>query len=138
VRIWDVPGRRERFSIQSPTRTFGTLSISPDGRLLALGDRISPVVRVWDLSSGQARDSLPGAKGAVVAVAISPDGSTLAAADLQGYVTFWDVTTGAIAPKRLQHNGVHTLAFAPSGRALATGGFDGTVHIWDFPLATVN
>jgi WD40 repeat protein len=138
VRIWDMTQRRERFSIPSLARTFGTLSISPDGRLLALGDRVSSVVRVWDLATGQESDSLTGAKGAVVAVAISPDGSTLAAADLQGFVTFWDITSRAIAPKRLRHSGVHTLAFAPDGRALATGGFDGSIQVWDFPVVPVN
>ena len=125
VRVWDVRHSRERFAIQSSTRTFGALSISPDGRLLALGDRVNPAVRIWDLTSGRESESLEGAKGAVVAVAVSPDGSTLAAADLQGFVTFWDVSSREIHPNRVKHSGVHTLAFAPDGRALATGGFDG-------------
>jgi WD40 repeat protein len=135
VRIWDVSQRRERLLIESLARPFGTLSISPDGRLLALGDRVSPVVRVWDLTSGRESDSLEGARGAVVAVAISPDGSTLAAADLQGFITFWDLASRSKGPNHLRHSGVHTLAFAPDGRALATGGFDGTIQVWDFPLA---
>jgi WD40 repeat protein len=136
VRVWDVRHSRERFAIQSSTRTFGALSISPDGRLLALGDRVNPAVRIWDLTSGRERDSLEGAKGAVVAVAISPDGSTLAAADLQGFVTFWDLCSRETQPNRVKHSGVHTLAFAPDGRALATGGFDGIIHVWDFPVAS--
>jgi WD40 repeat protein len=137
VRVWDVANGRERLSIPARDRTFGTLSVSPDGRLLALGDRVSPVVRLWDLSSGQENDSLRGANGAVVALAVSPDGTTLAAADLQGFVTFWDVPSRTIGPKRLKHSGVHTLAFAPDGHALATGGFDGTIHIWGFPVTSV-
>ncbi len=135
VRVWDVAKGRERLSIQSGARTLSTLSISPDGRLLALGDRVSPAVRIWDLTTGQETESLLGSRGAVVALAMSPDGSTLAAADLQGFVTFWDVASRAAGPKRLKHSGVHTLAFAPDGNALATGGFDGTIHIWEFPLA---
>ncbi len=135
VRIWDVADRRERLSINSGGRTLSALSISPDGRLLALGDRVSPAVRIWDLTTGQETESLIGARGAVVALAFYPDGSTLAAADLQGFVTFWDVASRTVGGKRLKHSGVHTLAFAPDGNALATGGFDGTIHIWDFPLA---
>jgi WD40 repeat protein len=137
VRIWDMAARLERFSIESPARTYGTLSISPDGRLLALGDRVSPLVRIWDLASARESDALLGARGPVVAVAMSPDGSTLAAADMQGFVTFWDVASRAISPKRLKHSGVHTLAFAPDGRALATGGFDGSIEIWDFPVKSM-
>ena len=56
---------------------------------------------------------------------------------MQGFVTFWDVASRAIGPKRLKHNGVHTVAFAPDGRALATGGFDGSIEIWDFPVKSV-
>jgi WD40 repeat protein len=137
VRVWDVTERRERFSIESPARTFGTVSISPDGRLLALGDRVSSVVRIWDLTSGRETDSLEGARGAVVAVAISPDGRTLAAADLQGFVTFWDIASRTIGRKHLNHSGVRSLAFAPDGRALATGGFDGSIQVWDFPVKSV-
>ncbi len=137
VRVWDVANRHERFSLQNATRTFGALSISPDGRLLALGDRVNPEVRTYDLTTGRANDPLVGARGAVVALAISPDGSTLAAADLQGFVSFWDVRSRELRPKRLTHSGVHTLAFKPDGRALATGGFDGTIQVWDFPVASV-
>jgi WD40 repeat protein len=134
VRVWDVAEGRERLSIPSGARTLSTLSISPDGRLLALGDRVSPVVRIWDLTTGQEGESLVGSRGAVVALVLSPDGSTLAAADLQGFVTFWDIASRVVGAKRLKHIGVQTLAFAPDGNALATGGFDGTIHIWDFPL----
>ena len=102
VRIWDVKERRERFSIPGTDRAFGALAITPDGRLLALADRVSPLVRMWDLTSETENAPLAGARGPVVAVAISPDGSTLAAADLQGFVTFWNVSTHLIRPNSHQ------------------------------------
>ena len=136
VRIWDLPTGRERFLIQSTATTFAALSISPDGRLLALGDRMSPVVRIWDLTTAAAHAVVRGPLGAVVTVAISPDGTALAAADYKGFVTFWDLRTLKVRSQRVKHSGVRTLAFAPDGHALATGGFDGTVHLWDFPIAS--
>ena len=51
------------------------LSISPDGRLLALGDQVSPVVRIWNLTTGGLQAALHGPSGSVVALAISPDGT---------------------------------------------------------------
>jgi WD40 repeat protein len=137
ARIWDLPAGRERFSIASPAQTFGALAISPDGGLLALGDHVSPVVRIWNLTTGHLSRAIFGPSGSVVALAISPDGTTLAAADLNGAVTFWDLSTLEVRPSGLKHGGVRTLAFAPDGRALATGGFDGTIHFWDFSVVSV-
>jgi WD40 repeat protein len=135
LRIWDMPSGRERLSIQSPMTTFVALSFSPDGRLLALSDQVSPVVRLWDVTAGRERARLRGASSAVLTAAISPDSATLAAADFKGFVTFWDLDTLTIRPKRLRHAGVHALAFAPDGRTLATGGFDGAIYLWEFPFS---
>jgi WD40 repeat protein len=137
ARVWDLPAGVERFSIESPAQTFGALAISPDGGLLALGDRVSPVVRLWNLTTGQLYRALYGPSGSVLALAISIDGAILAAADSTGIITFWDLSTFEIRPTRLSHGGVRTLAFAPDGRTLATGGFDGTIRFWDFPVVSV-
>jgi WD40 repeat protein len=137
VRIWEVPAGRQRFASDSLGRTHVALSYSPDGRLLALGDQVNPLVRLWDVVNGAELAVLEGPTGAVVAVAISPDGATLAAGDYNGLVTFWDLATLRVRPKRLKHAGVHSLAFAPNGRVLATGGFDGIIQLWDWPISPV-
>jgi WD40 repeat protein len=134
TRIWDVPTARQRYAISSVMNAYVALSFSPDGRLLALGDHVSPVVRLWDVTTATELATLRGPSGAVIDVAISADSTTLAAADYQGAVTFWDLATLKVRPRRLKHAGVHSLAFAPGGRALATGGFDGTIHVWAFPF----
>ena len=88
------------------------------------------------MTTGVEHAALCDPSGTVVTAAISPDGTTLAAADFKGLVTFWDLATLKIRPKRLRHAGVYALAFAPDGRALATGGFDGAIHLWDFPISS--
>ncbi len=136
VRLWDLKSGRQRFAIHSQTSTYVSLTFSPDGRVVVLGDQVSPVVRLWDTTTGLERAALAGASGAVVAVAISPDGNTLAAADFKGQITFWDLATLAVRPRRLNHPGAHALVFASDGGILFTGGFDGTIHLWrlDEPL----
>ncbi len=136
VRIWDVPTGRERFVISDPNSILVALSFSPDGALLVVGDRANPVLRLWDMTTGVEHAALCDPSGTVVTAAISPDGTTLAAADFKGLVTFWDLATLKIRPKRLRHAGVYALAFAPDGRALATGGFDGAIHLWDFSISS--
>jgi WD40 repeat protein len=136
TRIWDLATDREVFAISSPMTAYVALAFSQDSRLLCLGAPTSPVVRLWDVTAWVERATLEGATGSVLALAISPDGTTLAAADLQEAVTFWDLATLKIRPRRLRHAGVRSLAFAPDGRALATGGFDGAIQLWAFPIAS--
>ena len=136
TRIWDLPTRRQRYAITSRLNTYVSLTFSPDGRLLVLGDHVSPVVRLWDMTTGTERATLRGPAGVIVGVAISPDGTLLAAADYQGSVTFWDMTTLKVRPGPLRHVGVHALAFAPDGRSLAGGGFDGRIQLWANPFGS--
>src|SRR5262249_33785135 len=113
VRLWDLAANRERFAIRGQTSTLVGLTFSPDGRLLVLAALVSPFIRLWDVDTGSQRAALRGSTGDVVAVAISPDGTTLAAADFRGVITFWDLATFELRPRRLKHAGVHALAFAP-------------------------
>jgi len=134
VRIWDLPAGREHFVIFNPGGAFTALVFSPDGQLLVLANWSSPVVRLWDTAALSERAILSSAAGVVTSVAISPDGCTLAVAGRQGCVTFWNLATLELSPKRLRHAGVRALAFAPDGHTLATGGLGGTIHFWDWPI----
>ena len=133
VRIWDLPAGREHFVISNPGAAITALVFSPDGRSLVLADCSRPFVRLWDTTTFSERAILSGPAGAVTSVAIGPDGGTLAAAGSLGWVSFWNLATLELSPKRLRHAGVRALAFAPDGHTLATGGFDGTIHLWDWP-----
>jgi hypothetical protein len=124
--------------IMSPTKTYVSLAFTRNNRLLCLGDQTTPIVRVWDLSAGVERATLGGATGPVLAIGISADGTTLAAADYHGTVTFWNLSTFRVLPRRLKHAGVRTVAFTPDGNALATGGFDGTIDFWTFRKPSEN
>ena len=115
-----------------PMNAYVALAFSPDSRVLAMGDQVSPVVRLWDMTSGSDRASLP-SQGTVVGVAISPDGTMLAAADFQGTITFWDMESLGAAASGSEHPGVRSLALCAARQPLATGGFDGTIKLWNSP-----
>jgi hypothetical protein len=112
------------------------LSFSPDGKLLAVGDR-SLAVRVWDVVNEKQRLSLqaPRQSGQGVrlnAPAFSPDGTLVAAAGEDYTVRLWDAGTGEQVHVFRGHRGwIWHLAFSPDGAALLSGSDDGTALLWD-------
>jgi WD40 repeat protein len=76
--------------IASP-RTAACLSVSPDGRLVALGQGDN-VVRVWEVASGKLRCRLEGHRGRITALAFSADGTRLASGSQDTTILVWDMT----------------------------------------------
>jgi WD40 repeat protein len=124
-RLWTIPGKNP------------CMALSPDGRTLAIGDRVGTLLLV-DPASGQLRKrlDLPGSDTAasIGSLAFSPDGSELAVGSRQ-QVRLWAV--GGDAPPRPLvrlpgHRGLVTLlAYDSHGGLLATGGDDNAVKVWD-------
>lgn len=110
-----------------------SVAFSPDGKLLAAGNRYH-TVRVWDVESKKEIKTLAGHMSDVWSIAFSPDGKTLAAADTDwkkaSKVKLWDTTTwkerGAIdVPGEIL-----SIAYSPKGDWLAVGSWDKTVRVF--------
>jgi WD40 repeat protein len=87
IRLWDVPGGRERLTIKAPAWTPGVIAFSPDGRRLAAGlwtasvNGVSPPgngIMIWHVATGKPVLRLNGHNDAVEAVAFSLNGKLLA------------------------------------------------------------
>src|SRR3546814_20508085 len=92
-------------------RQVWAIAFSPDGNLLASGDR-SGEVRLWDLASGTSRWSVAGGQGSVWSLAFIDGGRRLVTASDHG-VRPWGVRTGTAAAT-LPHGGRPT---PPAGRS---------------------
>jgi len=121
--------------------TLSVLSVSPDGRMLAL---IADPSRIMDLDTGRALTlaSLPGPPPAVsgcqwVAGAVSPDDRLVAGADFCGHVTVWDTHTGRVQSRFTNQGEISHIAFSPDDRHLAVGSWDSTITIWDVHASRV-
>lgn len=116
------------------------LACSPDGKLIAWGERTSSVpsalnlapIHVWDVSARKEVRVIPAHMQWVSALEFSNDGKTLASAGAESVVRFWNVESGAEVLSHTGHRGT-ILAHAVSelDRTVWTAGSDGTVRRWD-------
>ncbi len=106
-----------------------SLSLSPDGRLLA-GVAGEKKIAIWDVTTGQTLRTLT-ARSGIRVIQFDRDGVALASAGDEGTIELWETGTGHLL-RTLPGNkdGTNTIAFSPDGQWLASGGADGIVRIW--------
>jgi WD40 repeat protein len=94
LRFWDVgTGRQDRsVKLQGTDGPGRAVTLSPDGKLLAVHDRGKIVL--WEVESGKELKTIPTAKRAVGFLYFSPDGKTLAVGRGDWRVSFWDWRAG--------------------------------------------
>jgi sugar lactone lactonase YvrE len=146
VRLWELPGGRERAVWQGHDRLITGLAFTAGGKTLATAGE-DRVVHLWDIVTGQETPiaTFKGHSGPLTAIAATSDGKYLATASQDRTVRVWDAATGQERLVLRGHDGpVPCLCFSPDDKTLATGGgvFDidsnrwtsGEAKLWD--LAT--
>jgi RNA polymerase sigma factor (sigma-70 family) len=117
VRVWELPSGQE-VRRWGEGRAETCLALSPDGRILALGEGQS--VRLRDLDSDKDLRVLK-ALGNIVSLRFSPDGKLLAVGAAEKAIYLWDLSTGKEVCRLSQVGSVYNVIFSPDGRLLATG-----------------
>ncbi len=144
VKVWDMMALKEVASFPRDGTDFGGLAFSPDGRSVAADDPKLGAT-IWDLGSKGEPTRLPRPKRTEVfgsdastygwGLAYSPDGKTLAGGGsnlgADGYVTLWDLATGAGVDLGLHSGPVSSVAFSSDGRLLASKSIGGKIEVWD-------
>ncbi len=92
LHLVDWPSGKLRATVPSRSIYLGTVTLSPDGRWLAVtGDR---TVKLYDAQTGRMAHELFGHRSAIRKVIFSPDGRRLATAGTDEGVKLWHVPTG--------------------------------------------
>jgi WD40 repeat protein/serine/threonine protein kinase len=106
------------------------LAVSPDGRLLAICQKVKLSVwladgsrELWQVSANPDR-----------CAAFSPDGKWIATGDLDGKVSLWEVASAGRVQRTLRGHAasVSGVNFHPDGSRMVSSSTDGTVKVWDW------
>ncbi len=133
LHIWDLDSGEE-ISLHVPQDggfPDGSITLSPDGRTLALPNSSKDIL-LWDLETDSEIRRLTGHLSQIWDLRFSPDGQTLLSGNTDTTARLWDIETG----EQLRHYAGHTgvigsTRFSPDGRSLATLGVtDQSIRIW--------
>lgn len=130
VRIHEVDGGDVAFELKKHTDWVYAVRFSPDGILVASGDRAGGLV-VWEADTGRLYADFAGHKDAIHALAWRADSNVLASASLDGTVKLWDIINSKELKSFNAHGGgVTSIDMARDGR-IVTSGKDRLVKLWD-------
>ncbi|MDV2998651.1 MAG: Tol-Pal system protein TolB [Chroococcopsis gigantea SAG 12.99] len=119
----------ERNKLQTHKETVYSVSISPDGRLLATasGDN---TVKLWDRQGRELR-TLRGHTGEVYGVSFSRDGKLIATASQDKTAKIWNLRGEELVTLKGHDRSLYSVNFSPDGQKIATSSRDKTARIWD-------
>ncbi|MGO9915647.1 MAG: protein kinase domain-containing protein [Isosphaeraceae bacterium] len=125
--------------------TRGTLyasALSPDGRRLAVGGKLSAALFVFDTATGRSiAQHLSAHASPIAAMAFSGDGAKLATADAEGTIKIWtdeeklNSKSAALLTFKGRQGAIHSLDFSSDGKRLVTIGADKTARVWNLANA---
>lgn len=140
MRLWDVATQHQiGRDIAGGTSVFegvASLVFSPDGRALAIGDKVGHV-SLWDVATRRQTSRFSTDQSdlsPVASVAFSPDGRTIATGSgnygsLGRNAQLWNAATQQIIGKPLGFG--QPLAFSPDGRTIVTSDRNDVVQLWN-------
>ncbi len=133
VVFWNVEAGRVAKTIGPFPDPLTAVALSPDGKRLAVGSTVGPVLQV-DLDKPRHMRIMTGHghTAEVRCVAYSPESGMLASAGVDGTIKLWDAALAReLRTLRGHTNVVLCLAFAPDGKTLVSGDADGNLRVWD-------
>jgi WD40 repeat protein len=130
VKIFSTKTGELQHKIKKHTDWVTAVAFSPNGQILATGDR-NGGLSLWDPDSGQELFTLPSHKSAVTALNWRADSKLVASCSEDGTVKLWETKEGKQVKSWSAHAaGALCVRYSADGR-FVTCGRDNTVTLWD-------
>jgi WD40 repeat protein len=129
VWVWCGAGPTLHRVWQAHTNIVGSISFSPDERLLASGS-FDGSLKLWDVESRALLWS-GWHPSAIACLAFSPNGQRIASCGADAAIRLWDATSGANVETIATHDTVQSVAWSSNSTQLASGSFDGRIQVWE-------
>lgn len=127
VKLWDVATGKEIHTFVSDSEAVGSVSFSPNGKMLALGGWRTIL---WDIKTGKILRTFQSHRSSTD-VAFSRDSKILAFEDENGLIKLWDVETGKDRLLSGYRSGAAKVSFGPNGAALVfVNNTDKVIKLW--------
>ncbi|MEH1965752.1 nSTAND1 domain-containing NTPase [Nostoc sp.] len=133
VKLWQIPsaiGKKVQLlqSIKGHTNQITSLSISPNGQLIASASKDN-TVKLWRID-GKLLKTFTGHKDNVNSISFSPDSQLIASGSDDKTVKVWQVNGKMFMSFDKHENSVNSVNFSPNGKMIASASKDRTVRVW--------
>jgi len=118
VKVFDVNSGQPARAFQEPKDAVFTVTISPDGKLLAAGGADN-IARVWSVDENKMVGELKGHTAWVLGASFSADGKFLVTSGADRTAHVWEVGTWKPVAKLDQMESVNGVAFGPNAELVA-------------------
>lgn len=118
--IWDCSTGQ----IVGPVLRGSVIAWSPDGNLIAAGNRYNNEISILDISTGNELLTLTGTTDVTSAIDWSGNGSRIVSASSDDKVWVWNAANGQLLSTFSIPNVVTDVKWSPDGLKIATAGFD--------------
>lgn len=134
VSVWRTADGALEFTLPGVAEIVTGLTISPDGRTLAVGHNRG--ISLWDLASRHGPEDLTALPSVVYALGVSTNGLVAVGTGL-GHMAVFDLASGERRAAWKPGSNSRALALAPSGEWLATEGTNSTLSVHRLPETTL-
>jgi WD40 repeat protein len=137
VEVVNIKGHTPNMATDRAPDQIESVAFSPDGKLLAYGERFGGIAIVGTETFDNPR-RLSGYATSNLSMAVSPNGTWIASGDDAASIKLWNTQTGRLAfTLKAESNQVSALAFSPDSGLLASSGVkygslrETPVELWD-------